>query len=82
MVLDDYDLRKFGYEEGARHVQVPSGHPAFMELDQGRAKPVAAVREQGSWVYLFTIQDWKRVAAKQRTQVPRDRSVESKGRSK
>lgn len=80
MMLDDYDLRTFGFTEGARHVHVPSGHPVFSVLEQGRAKPVAAVREQG-WVYLFTIQDWKRVAAKQRSQVGRNRTVESPIRS-
>jgi hypothetical protein len=80
MMLDDYDLRAFGFTEGARHVHVPSGHPAFLELEQGRVKPVAAVREQG-WVYLFTIQDWKRVAAKQRSLAGRNRAVETPSRS-
>lgn len=79
MMLDDYDLREFGYEEGSKHVHVPPGHPAFVELEQGRAQPVGGVQDHG-WVYLFTIQDWKRVAAKQRAQAPRDRSLEVKSR--
>lgn len=67
MMLDDYDLHSMVLAEGSAHVQVPSNHPAFAELEKGRVKPVGGIRAQG-WVYLFRIKDWNRLAAQQRAQ--------------
>lgn len=79
VMLDDYDLRLFGYTEGAPHVRVPTAHPAYVELERELAKPVAGVRDDG-WVYLYTIQEWRRVAAKQRAQTGRGHAVGANAR--
>lgn len=68
MMLDDYDLHELVLAEGSAHVQVPSHHPAFAELEKGRVKPVGGIRAQG-WVYLFRIKDWNRLAAAQRAEL-------------
>ncbi|HTI52520.1 MAG TPA: hypothetical protein VL475_16265 [Planctomycetaceae bacterium] len=71
-MLDNYDLHMLGFKEGALHLEIPADHPAYAELEQAGAKPVGAVHGNEA-VYLFTIQEWRRIAAQQRSRIQRNR---------
>jgi hypothetical protein len=65
-MLDNYDLRMLGFQEGAGHLKIPADHPAYAELEEAGAKPVGALHGEPD-VFLFTIDEWHRIAARQRS---------------
>lgn len=65
-MLDNYDLSTLGFIAGAGHLEIPADHPAYAELEQAGAKPVGALHGERA-VYLFTIDEWSRIAAEQRS---------------
>jgi hypothetical protein len=65
-MLDNYDLSTLGFKGEAEHLEIPADHPAYAELEQAGAKPVGVLHGEQE-VYLFTIDEWSRIAAEQRS---------------
>lgn len=77
-MLDDYDVSALRFRDGSRYLQLPASHPAVEELTKAEVHAVGAIRDQ-EWLYLYPIEDWNIVAARQRSATMQSRPLEHGG---